>query len=378
MNHDATELEYVHTAVIGGGQAGLATGYFLRRRNIPFLVLDAHNRIGDVWRTRWDSLRLFTPAKFNAIPGKRFPAPGNAFPTKDEMADYLESYVEEFRIPVRTGMRVDRLSSHKGRFVLQCGRTQIEADNVVVAMADFQQPRIPEYASDLSPAIVQIHSRDYRNKGQLQPGAVLVVGAGNSGAEIAKEVAGAHATYLSGRDVGSVPFKIEGLAARLILARVVLRVVFHRLLTLDTPVGRKVRQKVISQGGPLIRVKSRQLEKLGVQRVPRVTGVRDGKPELQDGRVLDVANIVWCTGFQSGFADWMDLPVASPLETLHRRGVVEQIPGLYFVGQHFQYAFSSAMIHGVGRDARHVASQIAEKSSRPRAAAHFPVSSAAS
>lgn len=362
MINDATETEHVHTAIIGGGQAGLATAYCLRQRKIPFVILDASNRIGDTWRRRWDSLRLFTPAKFDAIPGKRFPAAPNAFPTKDEMADYLESYVREFEFPLRTGVRVHRLSRQNGRFVLQYDKRQIEADNVVVAMANFQQPRIPEFASDLSPAIVQIHSKEYRNQGQLQQGPVLIVGAGNSGAEIANELAGSHITYLSGRDVGGVPFKIDGVAARIFLVRFVLRVFFHRFLTVDNPIGRRVRQKAISQGGPLIRVKSSELKHAGVERIPRVTGVREGKPVLQDGRTLDVANVIWCTGFHPGFSEWIDLPSVRSPETIHHRGIVDQEPGLYFVGQHFQYAFSSAMIHGVGRDARYVADAIAARS----------------
>ena len=182
------------------------------------------------------------------------------------------------------------------------------------------------------------------------------------------ETARAHATWLSGRDVGEVPFRISGLPARLFLARFVLRFLFHRVLTLDTPMGRKARPSIISKGGPLIRTKTSDLTAAGVQRVGRIAGVRDGKPVLEDGRVLDVGNVIWCTGFDPGLS-WIDLPVfGEDGEPRHERGVVAGEPGLYFVGLHFLYAFSSTMIHGVGRDAQHVAEAIAARSKASRAA----------
>jgi putative flavoprotein involved in K+ transport len=218
---------------------------------------------------------------------------------------------------------------------------------------------VPAFARQLDPGIIQLHSSDYRNPAQLREGGVLVVGAGNSGSEIALELARrGHPTWMSGRDVGHVPFRIEGLPSRLFLGRLVLRVLFHRVLTVDTPIGRKLRPKIVSQGGPLIRVKSKDLAAAGVERVPRTAGVRDGRPVLEDGRVLDVANVVWCTGFHAGFS-WIDLPVLGERgEPVHQRGVVAKEPGLGFVGLHFLYAMSSTMIHGVGRDAEHIAEAI--------------------
>jgi putative flavoprotein involved in K+ transport len=346
------------TIVIGGGQAGLATGYYLRQQGRDFVILDANERIGDSWRDRWDSLRLFTPARYNGLPGMPFPAPAHAFPAKDDMADYLEAYAAHFELPVRTGVQVDRLSKPGGRFVVKAGDLRLESDNVVVAMATFQKPRVPPFARELDPGIVQLHSSDYRNLSQLQDGGVLVVGAGNSGSEIALEAARRHPTWMSGRHPGHVPFRIEGVAARLLLVRLVLRVLFHRVLTVQTPMGRKLRPKALTRGGPLIRVKPEDLAAAGVERVPRTVGVRDGLPVLEDGRVLDVANVVWCTGFHSGFS-WIDLPVLGDQEPMHERGVVAGEPGLYFVGLNFLYALSSTMIHGVGRDARRVARAIA-------------------
>ena len=363
--------ERVHTVVIGGGQAGLSVGYHLARRGIPFVILESHPRIGDQWRQRWDSLRLFTPARFDGLPGMPFPAHGDAFPTKDEMAAYLEAYAARFRLSVRTGVRVERLSRAGDRFVVTvAGGERLEADNVVVAMATFQRRRVPPFADGLDPAVLQLHSSDYRSPAQLREGGVLVVGSGNSGAEIALEVARAgHRTWMSGRDVGHIPFRIEGLAARLLLARLVLRFVFHRVLTVATPIGRRVRPKVLFRGGPLIRVKPRDLAAAGVERAARVVGVRDGLPSLEGDRVLPVANVIWCTGFHPGFS-WIDLPVFGPDgEPLHERGVVAREPGLFFVGLHFLYAMSSTMIHGVGRDAERVARAIAARARLPGAAA---------
>ena len=351
------------TIVIGSGQAGLATGYYLQQQRCDFLILDANERVGDSWRNRWDSLRLFTPARFNGLAGMPFPALAHTFPTKDEMADYLEAYAAHFDLPVRTGVRVDRLSRRGSRFVITAGNLRFEADNVVVAMANFQKPRVPAFAPELDPTIVQLHSSDYRNPSQLQNGGVLIVGAGNSGSEIAMELATGHPTWMSGRDTGHVPFRIEGFAARLLLIRLVLRFLFHRVLTVATPIGRKVRPKILSQGAMLIRIKPEDLDTAGIERVPRTAGVRDGLPVLADGRVLDVANVIWSTGFHPGFS-WIDLPVHGAEEPMHERGVVAGEPGLYFVGLNFLYALSSVMIHGVNRDAERIANEIAARSKR--------------
>jgi putative flavoprotein involved in K+ transport len=362
----STHAERIDTVVIGAGQAGLSVGYHLQRRGVPFVILDASDRVGDVWRRRWDSLRLFTPAKFTGLDGLPYGGPPNDFPTKDAFADYLERYARQFALPIRLGVRVDRVSRHGDGFLIVAGATRIEARNVVVAMANYQRPRLPAFAGELSPQIVQVHSYEYRRPEQLQPGGVLVVGAGNSGAEIALEAAADHPTWLAGPDVGHVPFRIDGLAARLLLVRLVLRVAFHRVLTVATPIGRAVRPTVLHRGGALVRVKPRDLVAAGVRRVGRVAGVRDGLPLLADGRTLDVANVVWCTGFHPGFS-WIDLPVFGPDgDPQHERGLVAAAPGVYFVGLHFLYAASSTMIHGVGRDAARIAAAVA---SRPRPAA---------
>jgi putative flavoprotein involved in K+ transport len=361
--------ERIQTVVIGAGQAGLSTGYFLARHGLPHVILEAHPRVGDSWRRRWDSLRLFTPARFDGLAGMPYPAPPHSFPTKNEMADYLEAYAARFELPVRTGLRVDRLTREDDRYHISAGDRLFEAEHVVVAMATFQHPRVPEFAAELDPGIVQLHSSEYRNLAQLAPGSVLVVGAGNSGSEIAMETARAgRETWLAGRDVGHVPFRIEGTLGRL-LVPFVFRVVFHRLLTVDTPIGRKARPKAVSQGGPLIRVKPKDLAAVGVRRVGRVVTVGGGLPVLGGVHVLAPANVVWCTGYHPGLS-WIDLPVFGPGgEPLQERGVAAGEPGLYFVGLHFLYALSSTMIHGVERDARRVAATVASRTRRPRSVA---------
>ena len=352
------KTERINTVVIGGGQAGLSVGYHLQRKGVQFVILDASSRVGDAWRNRWDSLHLFTPAKFSGLDGMRFPAPPNSFPSKDAMGNYLEIYARHFQLPVRNGVRVERLSRLGDRFLVVAGDQQFEADNVVVAMAGWQRPRVPTFARELNPHIVQLHTFDYRNPSQLQPGGVLIVGAGNSGAEIALDVVHGHDTWLSGPDTGHVPFRIDGLIARLLLVRLVLRVVFHRILTVKTPVGRKVRVKMLHHGEPLVRTKPQDLVAAGINRVPRVVRIENGRPVLEDGRVLDVSNVIWCTGFNSGFS-WIDLPVFdADGDAKHESGVVTSEPGLYFVGLKFLYAASSSAIHGVGRDAQRIADRI--------------------
>src|SRR5213593_4306373 len=208
---------HFETIVIGGGQAGLAVGYHLARRGRPFVILDGNERVGDAWRTRWDSLRLFTPARYDGLPGWRFPGPGWSFPTKDEMADYLEAYAARFELPVRTGSRVERLSRQGDRYVIATADRRFEADHVVVASGAHQSPKVPAFAAELADGVVQLHSSEYRHPSQLREGGVLVVGAGNSGAEIAFELSRTHPTWLSGRDVGEIPVRHGSIPARFVV-----------------------------------------------------------------------------------------------------------------------------------------------------------------
>ena len=330
------------------------------------MILDASERVGDSWRERWNSLRLFTPAKLDGLVGMPFPAPRNSFPTKDQMADYLAAYAARFHLPVRNGVRVERLFRRGARYVVRSGALELEAGQVVVAMSSYQRPKLPAFAGELAAELVQLHSSDYRNLAQLKPGGVLIAGAGNSGAELAIEAArGGHPTWMAGNDTGHIPFRPESFLGRNLLAPLVLRFVFHRLLTIRTPLGRKLRPKMLGKGGPLIRVQPVDLAAAGVQRVPRVVGVQEGRPLLADGRMLTVANVIWCSGYHPGF-DWIELPIFADEGTLlHQGGVVEKAPGLYFVGLTFLYAMSSSMIHGVSRDAERIVKTIEAQTELP-------------
>ena len=346
--------------VIGGGQAGLSVGHHLKKLGLSFVIVDAQDRIGDAWRKRWDTLRLFTPARYDGLDGLPFPAPANHFPTKDEMADYLEQYAAHFQLPVRTGVKVKRLWREGDRYFADAGALQFEARHVVVAMSSYQGSKVPDFARELAPDIVQLHSSEYKSLAQLQPGPVLVVGTANSGAELAAETAGTHPTWIAGRDVGEIPFPITNAWVHRIVLPILFRVVFHRILTVKTPMGRKARK---SRQSALNRIRQRRadLVRAGVQWVERVVGVTNGQPRLADGRALDVRNVIWCTGYDLGLS-WIDLPIFEPDgEPRHTSGLVPGEPGLYFVGQHFQHSVSSTMVHGVGRDAARMAGIIRER-----------------
>jgi putative flavoprotein involved in K+ transport len=354
----STAVERVETAVIGAGQAGLSVGYHLTRRGRPCVILDANERVGDNWRRHYNSLRLYSPASRDGLPGMAYPADTWHFPTRDEFADYLEEYARRFALPVRGGTRITRVARNGGRWVLDCGSRPIEAENVVVATGTFGRPYMPEFAPDLDPGILQLHSSEYKRPSQLRDGPVLVVGAAHSGADVAIEVAGEHETILCGRDTGQVPFDIEGRGARLVGWRV-LPFLAHHVFTLRTPIGRHLRPEIRAHGGPLLRFKRKHLAAAGVERVTeRATGARDGKPVLGDDRVVDVANVIWCTGFKHDFG-WID-PLTTRADGYpeEKRGVVPSAPGLFFVGLAFQYAFSSMLILGAGRDAEHVVKRL--------------------
>ena len=353
------ETERFDTVVVGAGQAGLAAGYHLARRGRAFVILDAGERVGDSWRKRWDSLRLFTPARYDCLPGWAFPARSWSYPTKDDVADYFAAYVARFELPVRTGVRVDRLSRENGAFVLVSGDRRFEADNVVVATGAYQSPRIPTFARALDPGIVQLHSSEYRRPSQLQEGDTLVVGAGNSGAEIALEASHEHRVLLSGRDTGQEPARAGSRADRLFTPP--FWFLLTRLLTVKTPMGRKVQTSFAPEASRSPASGERISPPPGSNASPRTAGVQDGMPVLDDGRVLEVANVVWCTGFESDFA-WIDLPVFDEEGApLHDRGVVSSEPGLYFLGLYFLYAMASQLVGGAARDAEHVVKHIASR-----------------
>jgi putative flavoprotein involved in K+ transport len=278
------------------------------------------------------------------------------------MANYLEAYAKNFALPIRGSVSVDRVTRDGRKYVVSAGRLRFEADHVIVATSSHHQPYLPPFARDLRPDVLQLHSTEYKNPANLQNGSVLVVGAGNSGAEIALELARqGRDVLLAGRDPGLVPFRIEAFIAKILLVPFVLRVIFHRILSVKTPMGRRMKEKQKGHGGVLVRTKPADLVAAGVRRAGRVRGVRDGLPLLDDGHTLAVANIVWCTGFDHGFK-WIDLPIfGEDGEPLHDGGVARGEPGLYFLGLPFLYAMSSIMIHGVARDAARVVTTIARR-----------------
>lgn len=354
MTNTSRRIERYELVIVGAGQAGLAAGYWLQQQDIDFLIVDAHRRVGDVWRNRWDSLRLFTPAKYSSLPGLAFPAEPYHLPARDEVADYMEWYAQVFGLPVRNGTTVERVRRIDAGFEVTTNGTTLQAENVIVATGPFQKPRVPALAGELDPSIVQLHSSEYRNSSQLPEGDVLVVGAANSGAQIALELSETRNVILAGRSVGSMPRRVLGRDVFDWLTRTLMRP------GADTLVGRRIRKNVLGSSDALIGMTERDLVGPNLRRAGRVTGVRDGKPVLADGSVADVKSIVWSTGFRPDFS-WVDLPVfEADGYPRHQRGVTS-VPGLYFLGLRFLYRLNSSLVGGVGADAEYVVNAVASR-----------------
>jgi putative flavoprotein involved in K+ transport len=356
-------IEHIDTVVIGGGQAGLSAGYYLKRAGLPFVILDGDARIGDHWRQRWDSLKLYSPARYDALPGMRFPAPFWHWPTGHEMADYLEAYAKRFSLPVRSGTQVDRVEPVDGGFVVSTATgARLYARQVIVATGPFRTPNVPGFAAELDPSILQLHSHAYRNPAQLHDGPVLVVGLSHSGADIAFEVANAgHPTILSGRSHGQMPIRVTD-TKRAMIGWPVVEFFFKHVATMRTPVGRAMRPEVRKAGGPLLRVRLQDLDRAGVERRDeRTVGVRDGRPVLADGTELDVTNVIWATGYRPDYSFIAADVVGEDRWPVEERGVSPTVSGLYFLGVPFQYAFASMLVTGAGRDARYVVGRLAQR-----------------
>ena len=372
INTEHIETEHIETVIVGAGQAGLATGYHLQRAGRPFVILDGESRVGDGWRNQWDTLRLFSPAWADQLPGLPHPGPRWSFPTKDEFADYLESYAAHFGLPVRLGSRVTSVAAEGDGYVVTTGDTRIECHNVVLCTGTFgRTPHVPGFADQLDPSIRQLHSSEYRRPSQLADGTVLVVGASHSGCDIAYETAATHPTVMVGPDTGQIPVPFTSPLLKVVFP--VMLFAFTNVLTRSTPMGRKAREH-FRHGGPRLRVQQRDLAERGVDWVQgRVAGVADGRPVLDDGRTIDAGTVVWCTGFRQAF-DWVRIPVFHedgwPREY---RGEVDGVPGLFFCGMQFQYAASSMLIHGAGRDAAHVAGLIEKRQAGVRQASREAV-----
>jgi putative flavoprotein involved in K+ transport len=359
------------TVIIGAGQAGLAAAYHLTRSGLPFVVIDADERIGDHWRNHWDSLRLFSPAKVDGLPGMAFPASAYHFPTGREMGDFLEAYAGRFGFPVISGTIVERVARNDdGSFEVVAGDRRFTADQVIVASGAFRHPRVPAVAYSLDPAIRQLHSSEYRNPSQLRDGPVLVVGVSHSGADIAVELAKTRPTYMSGTSAGEFPIRATD-TKRSLLGWFVVRFLATRVFTLGTPIGRRMAPHIRNGGAPLLRVRSADLRDAGVIRYDaKTTGASHGKPMLADGQVVDVANVIWATGFRPDYG-WVDVPGFTDADgwPVGARGISPAAPGLYFLGVPFQWAFASMNVFGVGRDAAYVVDRIAERATAQRPAA---------
>lgn len=349
------------TIVIGGGQAGLAVGYYLRQMNRNFIILDAQERTGDAWRKRWDSLRLFTPAWLNALPGMPFPGPADHFPTKDEVASYLFAYQQKFDLPVRHNCKVARLSRLSGKFEVVTGEGSLFAGNVIVATGSYQQPKKPEFAGQFNQDIEQLHSSTYTDPRALPAGNILVVGAGTSGLQIALDVKSEQRereVFLSGRPTAHIPDLVFRYFERPFVWFAM------NILTVKTPMGRKVSKaiRVQGKGAPLINVSMKDIKRAGIRHVPRITGERNGWPVTEKGDRLGVGSIIWATGFAPDYS-WISIPGCLDEQgyPLAQRGISTGTEGLYFVGSMFQYGLTSTWLGGVGRDARFVCQHLSAR-----------------
>ena len=352
---DTTTLD---TVVIGAGVAGLHTARLLAARGVDFEMIEAADRVGDTWRGRYRSLRLFTPRRWAELPGMRLDIGFFEYPTGVGFGDYLERCAAAIGARVRLSARVELLSLEgDGRFRLALSTgDEVVATHVVVATGAHHVPIVPPFAGDLDPAIHQVHSLDYRGPEDLAPGAALVVGAANSGTDIALEAAASgHETTISGRHPGQIPPDIDNPIGNLMSGLFLRRL---RATTVDTARGRAFLEANRGHGVNLVRNKTRDLVKAGIPQVPRVAGVRDGMPLLESGQTLDVANVVWCTGSLPDFG-WIGIPgVLTPNGVAHRRGMVDAVPGLAFVGLPFQYSVMSPTLVGMRPDAEYVVEQL--------------------
>ncbi|MBS1905481.1 MAG: NAD(P)-binding domain-containing protein [Actinobacteria bacterium] len=355
-------------AIVGAGAAGLHTARRAMHRGARIGVFDAHARIGDSWRERYRSLRLFTPRRWAELPGLRLDIGVFDYPTATQFADYLERYAATFEIPVRTATRVQRLSVEPdGRFRLELGTGEdVVAEKVVVAAGAHHRPIVPRFAADLDPTIRQLHSLEYQGPEDFAAGTVLVVGAANSGTDLALDAAAAmHETVIAGRNPGQIPGRIDTPIGNLISSIFIRRL---RNFTSDTEKGRQEWELRRGHGVNLVRNHMSDLRKAGIRQVGRVATVEDGLPVLEDGERLHPATIIWATGSRP-ILNWIDIPGFADEEGVrHERGISTVVPRLAFMGLPFQYSIASPTLMGMGRDADYVVEHLLQPAPALRAA----------
>jgi putative flavoprotein involved in K+ transport len=335
--------------VIGAGQAGLAMGYYLQQQRRHFLILERASSVGAAWHDRWESLTLFTPRRYDSLPGLAFPGDPEGYPSRDEVISYLERYAMELRLPIELSSEVRKLTARERSFLLEVDGRTVTADEVVVATGPFQAPFVPAIAAGLDPKVVQMHSTAYRAPGDVPSGAVLVVGGGNTGFQIAKELSATATVELS---IGS---RQKPLPQRLLGRDLFWWLTKTRLLR--TTVGSRLGQR-LRQRDTLIGSNPRELRKrYGVVTRPRAIDASGRTVRFEDGSELDVDAVIWATGYRPDY-DWIELPVFDANGRLrHRRGVTD-VPGLYFLGLTWQHTRGSALLGWVKDDAEFLAGEI--------------------
>jgi putative flavoprotein involved in K+ transport len=338
--------EHYDVVVIGGGQAGLAAGHFLARQGHRFVILEAADGPAAAWRARWDSLRLFTPARFDSLPGRPFPGDPDRYPTRDEVVDYLTDYARD--LPVHYNARVTRLSGTADGHRVELADRTLQTAQVIVATGPFQTPRTPALSRELDPGLVQLHSSDYRNPAQIPDGPVLVVGGGNTGYQIAEELAATHQVHLS---VGSRQTPLPQRVLGTDLFRILVRVGAMRK-TVHSRVGRRLKDREM-----LIGSSPRRARRSGIPLHGRTTAAESDAIRFADGTTLRPRAVIWATGFTRDHG-WIDVPVFDDTGApVHARGVTAA-PGLYFLGLPWQHTRGSALLGWVKDDAEYIADRI--------------------
>jgi putative flavoprotein involved in K+ transport len=354
--------EVLDVAVIGGSQAGLAMAWHLARHHLRFAVLEAGTEIGHAWQSRWDSLTLFTPAQYDALPGMPFPGPPDTYPTKDPIAGYLKAYAAAFDLPVRLNARVTKLSQTAEGFEARTNDGVVRARQVAVATGPFQVPFTPAAAQRLDDSVTQLHSAGYRNPGALPSGPVLVVGGGNSGFQIAEELAATRQVDLSiATRAPMLPQRLAGKDLFWWLTRLGLMRV-----TAGSRLGRRMSSREFIIGSS-----RRRLKAAGVRFRPAVAGADGRTIRFADGSSLDAGIVIWATGYRPDYS-WIHVPgVTRDGQVICRRGVTE-VPGLYFLGLSWQHTRGSALLGFVREDAAYLAGLVTSHARAAKAAVSRP------